>query len=133
MAAPLGGALPGVDIVLIEPDATDELMFQTSIMNFASRIAIARHGFQSVAHHLAGEYERYRQIAKRHGIEISPERLRTVVEHFEAEEPEQSIERVAQDPRGDHRRAAATGRVRRLGRLGLGVRTGLDARPGLRV
>ncbi len=41
---------PGVDIVLIEPDPTDELMFQTSIMNFASRIAIARHGFQSVAY-----------------------------------------------------------------------------------
>jgi NTE family protein len=85
---------PGVDIVLIEPDSTDELMFQTSIMNFASRIAIARHGFQSVAHHLAGEYEHYREVTKRHGLEISPERLRMVVEHFEAEtapaeEPEQ--------------------------------------------
>jgi NTE family protein len=82
---------PGVDIVLIEPEPTDELMFQTSIMNFASRIAIARHGFQSVAHHLAGEYEHYRQISKRHGIEISPERLRAVVEHFEAQVPEQDI------------------------------------------
>jgi predicted acylesterase/phospholipase RssA len=85
---------PGVDIVLIEPESTDELMFQTSIMNFASRIAIARHGFQSIAHHLAGEYEHYREVTKRHGIEISPERLRMVVEHFEAEtaaadEPEQ--------------------------------------------
>jgi NTE family protein len=76
---------PGVDIVLIEPDSTDELMFQTSIMNFASRIAIARHGFQSIAHHLAGEYPHYREVTKRHGIDISPERLRTVVEHFEAE------------------------------------------------
>ena len=82
---------PGVDIVLIEPAPTDELMFQTSIMNFASRIAIAKHGFESVAQRLAGEYERYGQIAKRHGIEISPERLRTVVEHFEAQEPEQNI------------------------------------------
>jgi NTE family protein len=77
---------PGVDIVLIEPEPTDELMFQTSIMNFASRIAIARHGFQTVAHHLASEYERYRGISERHGLQISPERLRTVVEHFEAEE-----------------------------------------------
>lgn len=76
---------PGVDIVLIEPEPTDELMFQTSIMNFTSRIAIARHGFQTVAHHLAGEYEHYREVSKRHGLEISPERLRTVVEHFEAE------------------------------------------------
>ncbi len=29
---------PGVDIILIEPDASDELMFQTSIMNFTSRV-----------------------------------------------------------------------------------------------
>ncbi len=82
---------PGVDIVLIEPAPTDELMFQTSIMNFASRIAIARHGFQTVAHRLAEEYERYSQISERHGLEISPERLRTVVEHFEAAEPDHDV------------------------------------------
>jgi NTE family protein len=82
---------PGVDIVLIEPEPTDELMFQTSIMNFAARIAIARHGFQTVARHLAEEYERYSAISKRHGIEISPERLRTFVEHFDAAEPENEV------------------------------------------
>ena len=77
---------PGVDIVLIEPEPTDELMFQTSMMNFTSRLAIARHGFQSVTYHLAQEYERYSEIAKRHGLEISAERLRKVVEHFDAAE-----------------------------------------------
>ncbi len=82
---------PGVDIVLIEPEPTDELMFQTSIMNFAARIAIARHGFQSIARHLADEYERYSRISERHGIEISPERLRTFVARFDAAEPEQDV------------------------------------------
>jgi len=82
---------PGVDIVLIEPEPTDELMFQTSMMNFTSRIAIARHGFQSVTYHLAQEYERYSEVSKRHGIEISAERLRKVVEHFEADEPEGDV------------------------------------------
>jgi NTE family protein len=77
---------PGVDIVLIEPEPTDELMFQTSMMNFTSRIAIARHGFQSVTYHLAQEYERYSAVSARHGIEISPDRLRQVVEHFDATE-----------------------------------------------
>src|SRR5437870_7417468 len=62
---------PGVDIVLIEPEPTDELMFQTSMMNFTSRVEIARHGFESVTQHLAGEYERYEEITHRHGIEIS--------------------------------------------------------------
>ncbi|HWX44418.1 MAG TPA: patatin-like phospholipase family protein [Solirubrobacteraceae bacterium] len=82
---------PGVDIVLIEPEPTDELMFQTSIMNFTSRIEIASHGFQSVAAHLAGEYERYHAICERHGIEISAERLRSVVENFDAAEPNEDV------------------------------------------
>ncbi len=77
---------PGVDIVLIEPEPTDELMFETSIMSFSSRIAIARHGFQSVTYHLLNEYERYREIWARHGIQISERRVRKVVGHFESEE-----------------------------------------------
>jgi NTE family protein len=77
---------PGVDIVLIEPEPTDELMFETSIMSFSSRIAIARHGFQSVTYHLLNEYERYSEIWARHGIDISERRVRKVVGHFEAEE-----------------------------------------------
>jgi len=76
---------PGVDIVLIEPEPTDELMFQTSMMSFSSRIEIARHGFQSVTYHLLGEYERYSEIAERHGLQISATRVRRVVEHFDAE------------------------------------------------
>ena len=78
---------PGVDIVLIEPDTNDELMFETSMMNFASRVEIARHGFESVTKHLVGEYERYQEIAERHGIEISATQVRKVVEHFD--EPEE--------------------------------------------
>jgi NTE family protein len=76
---------PGVDIVLIEPESTDELMFQTSMMSFSSRIEIARHGFQSVTYHLLGEYERYSEVAERHGLQISATRVRRVVEHFDAE------------------------------------------------
>jgi NTE family protein len=78
---------PGVDIVLIEPESNDELMFQTSMMSFASRVEIARHGFESVTKKLAGEYERYRDVAERHGLEISAKRVRKVVAHFD-EEPE---------------------------------------------
>jgi hypothetical protein len=71
--------------VLIEPESNDELMFQTSIMSFASRVKIARHGFESVTKRLAGEYGRYQEVAERHGINISPKRVRRVVEHFDEE------------------------------------------------
>jgi NTE family protein len=76
---------PGVDIVLIEPEPTDELMFQTSMMSFTSRVEIARHGFESVTKQLAGEYDRYQAIAERHGFQISGKRVRHVVEHFDEE------------------------------------------------
>jgi NTE family protein len=76
---------PGVDIILIEPEPDDELMFQTSIMNFTSRVAIARHGFQSVTLKLASDYEHLREVAQRHGIAISAARVRKVVRHFDAE------------------------------------------------
>jgi NTE family protein len=76
---------PGVDIVLIEPEPDDELMFRTSIMNFTSRVDIARHGFQSVTLKLAEDYDRFKQVGERHGIEISATRVRKVVKHFAAE------------------------------------------------
>ncbi len=76
---------PGVDIILIEPDTSDELMFQTNIMNFTSRVDIARHGFQSVTLKLARDYDKFKRICARHGIEISATRVRKVIKHFEAE------------------------------------------------
>ncbi len=76
---------PGVDIVLIEPEPDDELMFQTNILNYNSRIAVARHGFHSVTHTLAANYEEWRDVAARHGIQISATRVRKVVKHYEAE------------------------------------------------
>jgi NTE family protein len=76
---------PGVDIILIEPEPNDELMFQTSIMNYTSRVDIARHGFQSVTLKLASDYPRFKRICARHGIEISATRVRKVVKHFETE------------------------------------------------
>jgi NTE family protein len=76
---------PGVDIVLVEPEPNDELMFQTSIMNFTSRVEIARHGFESVTLKLAEDYGHLREICERHGIQISATRVRKVVKHFAAE------------------------------------------------
>ncbi|MBA2428382.1 MAG: patatin-like phospholipase family protein [Thermoleophilaceae bacterium] len=74
---------PGVDILLIEPDPNDELMFETNILNFTRRVDIARHGFESVTMKLARDYERLRSILSRHDIEISLARVRRVTEQAE--------------------------------------------------
>ncbi len=81
---------PGVDIILIEPDLDDELMFGTSIMDYSARLEIAKHGFESVTMRLARDYDRYRTIADRHGIEISARRVRHVIEGVERERSKQS-------------------------------------------
>src|SRR4051812_44072935 len=81
---------PGVDIILLEPEPNDELMFGTPIMDYSRRLKIARHGFESVTATLARDYERYAEIAERHGLEISERRVRRVVERAAEEEPEQT-------------------------------------------
>jgi predicted acylesterase/phospholipase RssA len=80
---------PGVDIILLEPDPTDELMFGTPIMDYSRRLQIAKHGFETVTATLAKDYDRYQEIAERHGLEISERRVRRVVEKAADEEPEQ--------------------------------------------
>ncbi len=80
----------GVDIILVEPEPTDELMFGTPIMDYSRRLQIGRHGFESVTATLAQDYDRYKEIAERHGLEISERRVRRAVERASEEEPEQT-------------------------------------------
>jgi predicted acylesterase/phospholipase RssA len=79
---------PGVDIILIEPEPDDELMFGTSIMDYGGRLQIAKHGFESVTLKLARDYDRFKEIADKHGIEISARRVRHVLEQVEREREE---------------------------------------------
>jgi predicted acylesterase/phospholipase RssA len=81
---------PGVDIILLEPEPNDELMFGTPIMDYSRRLQIARHGFETVTATLAQDYDRYAEIAERHGLEISQRRVRRVVEQASTDEPEQT-------------------------------------------
>jgi predicted acylesterase/phospholipase RssA len=81
---------PGVDILLLEPEDNDELMFGTPIMDYGHRLEIARHGFESVTATLAQDYEKYAEITAKHGLEISERRLRRVVEQAEEVEPEET-------------------------------------------
>jgi NTE family protein len=63
-------------------------MFQTNILDYRSRLEVARHGFQSVTVKLAADYEQWREVLARRGIQISATRVRKVVRHFQAEQGE---------------------------------------------
>jgi alkylated DNA nucleotide flippase Atl1 len=55
-------------------------MFGTSILDYTARLAIAKHGFESVTIKLAKDYQHYKEIAARHGIEISARRVDRVLD-----------------------------------------------------
>jgi predicted acylesterase/phospholipase RssA len=99
---------PGVDIVLVEPDPDDELMFQTNILNYASRLEVARHGFRSVTVRLSEDYEELREVCARHGIEISATRVRRVVGRLADEkEPARAWRRIFEQTTGTLLRQSA--------------------------
>src|SRR3954469_2552211 len=77
---------PDVDIILIEPEFDDELMFGTSILDYSARLEIAKHGFEAVPVKLARDCHRYKEVAARHGIEISARRVQRVLDTVEEEE-----------------------------------------------
>ena len=102
---------PGVDIILIEPELDDELMFGTSILDYRARLEIAKHGFESVTLKLARDYDRYREIAQRHGIEISARRVRHVMDQVErAREKPAAWRRVLEQTTGALLRGAGQSR-----------------------
>jgi NTE family protein len=92
---------PGVDIILIEPDPNDELMFDTHVLNFTKRLQIARHGFESVTLRLAKDYEELREVCARHGIEISATRVRKVIRrHAKEREKTRAWRRILEQTTG---------------------------------
>lgn len=62
---------PEVDIILIEPRPDDHVLAFGNIMRYAERLAIARHGFESVTLDLAEDYYLYKETLARHGIPLT--------------------------------------------------------------
>ncbi len=75
---------PDVDIILIEPNRRDHVMFNDNTMRYRTRMTLARHGFETVASHLNQHYYYYRDMMARHGVKINNERLNHDLENLRA-------------------------------------------------
>ncbi len=64
---------PDVDIMLIEPQANDMLMFDENAMRYHTRLQIAHHGMQTVAAHFQQHAAYYRSVLARHGVRMHPD------------------------------------------------------------
>jgi NTE family protein len=61
---------PDVDIILIQPEWDDHRMFSYNPMYYGSRLLLAEHGFETVTTGLLENYNYYRQVLMRHGIQF---------------------------------------------------------------
>lgn len=64
---------PDVDIILIEPQANDMLMFDENAMRYHTRLQIAHHGMETVAAHFQQHAAYYQSLLARHGVRMHPD------------------------------------------------------------
>ncbi|MCX5868415.1 MAG: patatin-like phospholipase family protein [Proteobacteria bacterium] len=62
---------PDIDLILLEPDPTDYMMFFYNILRFSSRVMIAEHGFEQTRKKINENFDSYAQVFARHGYDIS--------------------------------------------------------------
>ncbi|HWN42532.1 MAG TPA: patatin-like phospholipase family protein [Thermoanaerobaculia bacterium] len=58
------------DVVLIQPERDDYLMFFTNIFGFAERQKVAEHAYKSTRRYLLQSFERLEPVFARHGIKL---------------------------------------------------------------
>jgi len=75
---------PHVDIILIEPRPDDQKMFGYDLMDYASRLRVINHGFESVTVGLSENFAYFQRILARHAIEISPRLVQDELEDIRA-------------------------------------------------
>lgn len=67
---------PDVDIILIQPQWDDHRMFSYNPMYYGSRLLLAEHGFETVSNGLLENFDYYRHVLMRHGVQLHTDRIR---------------------------------------------------------
>ncbi len=66
---------PEVDLVLIQPDSNESLLFFQNPMSNKARSQIMAYGYSLTLNYLRAHYDELEPIFRRHGIALTPERL----------------------------------------------------------
>ncbi len=62
---------PKADIILVEPDANDEMMFKSNLFSYSKRDQLCEYAFQHTRMQLRRKAEKIESILSRHGLEIN--------------------------------------------------------------
>ena len=67
---------PDKDLLLIQPDPSDNLMFSYNVINMAARLEILNYGYHSTINTLRAQFSTYEKCFERHGIKVTLERFK---------------------------------------------------------
>jgi NTE family protein len=65
----------GAEVLLLEPERTDYLMFFTNIFGFSERRAVCEHAYQFTRRYLLANHDRLSPVFARHGVVLRREAL----------------------------------------------------------
>ena len=86
---------PDVDILLIEPRASDAALLSAPLMDFGARQAMLQHGADAVRQHLADNYAQFAAVLSRHGLRLRPPAGQDYAERACAASPGPTTDRAA--------------------------------------
>ncbi len=61
---------PHADIILIEPDYNDEVMFTTNLFSYSQRAKLSEYAFQQTRRHMQQKADSIDAVLKRHGLKL---------------------------------------------------------------
>lgn len=70
-----GAHYPHADIVLIEPDSNDEMLFNTNLFSYGQRARLCEYAYDKTRQHLRDKAEQLEPILTRHGIGLNTTNL----------------------------------------------------------
>ena len=69
---------PDRDFLLIQPRPSETFMFMQNVIGFKARMDVLRYGYNSTARLLGEEFEYYRNLFGKYGIEVGLDRLKPI-------------------------------------------------------
>jgi predicted acylesterase/phospholipase RssA len=102
------------DVVLLEPERDDYLMFFTNIFSFAERRTVAAHAYRSTRRYLLQNFDRLAPIFARHGVTLRREVLEQPRELWDGLWEDGRVPEWRSAGRQSDKRAAGRATVRRL-------------------
>ncbi len=70
-----GSLYPRADIILIEPDSNDEVLFNTNLFSYGQRARLCEYAYDRTRHHLREKGGALQAILDRHGVKLNEKNL----------------------------------------------------------